>query len=186
MQYWSKLRIFTQKGSENWCVRAQITGNATIANEFSTAAYRLGHSLLSPQLLRLNKKGKEIKHGHLALRDAFFSPNRIINEGGIEPLLRGLVSQPCQDLDELIIDDVRNFLFGQPGQGGFDVASLNIQRGLDHGLSSYNATRVALGLPAVVNFDEITSDPIKRAKLSSIYASVDDIDLWIDLFLSFL
>ena len=152
--------------------------NATIANEFSTAAYRLGHSLLSPQLLRLNKKGMEINHGHLALRDAFFSPSRIIDEGGIEPLLRGLVRQPCQDLDELIIDDVRNFLFGQPGQGGFDLASLNIQRGRDHGLSNYNSTREALGLPAVVNFDEITSDPTKQAKLSSIYASADDIDLW--------
>ncbi len=152
--------------------------DATIANEFSTAAYRLGHSLLSPQLLRLNKRGKEIKFGHLALRDAFFSPDRIINEGGIEPLLRGLVSQPCQDLDELIIDDVRNFLFGQPGQGGFDLASLNIQRGRDHGLSSYTATRKALGLPTVVDFSDITSDPEKQAKLSSVYATVDDIDLW--------
>ncbi len=152
--------------------------DSTIANEFSTAAYRLGHSLLSPKLLRLNKRGKEIQYGHLALRDAFFSPSRIIDEGGIEPLLRGLVSQPCQDLDELIIDDVRNFLFGQPGQGGFDLASLNIQRGRDHGLSSYNATRVALGLPAVGSFADITSDSAKQAKLSSVYATVDDIDLW--------
>ena len=152
--------------------------DATIANEFSTAAYRLGHSLLSPQILRLNRKGKEIKFGSLALRDAFFAPHRITDEGGIAPVLRGLVSQPCQDLDELIIDDVRNFLFGQPGQGGFDLASLNIQRGRDHGLSGYNATRVALGLSKVISFEDITSDPTKQAKLSSIYASVDDIDLW--------
>ncbi len=153
--------------------------DASIANEFSTAAFRLGHSLLSPQLLRLNKKGKEIKYGHLALRDAFFSPRRIIDEGGIEPLLRGLASQPCQDLDELVIDDVRNFLFGQPGHGGFDLASLNIQRGRDHGLSSYNTTRQALGLSAVASFSDITSDPAKQAKLSSSYATVDDIDLWV-------
>ena len=153
--------------------------DATIANEFSTAAFRLGHSLLSPQLLRLNKKGKEIKYGHLALRDAFFSPHRIINEGGIEPLLRGLASQPCQDLDELIIDDVRNFLFGQLGNGGFDLASLNIQRGRDHGLSSYNATRVALGLSSITSFADITSDPVKQTKLSNTYATVDDVDLWV-------
>ncbi len=100
--------------------------DSSISNEFSTAAFRLGHSLLSPQILRLNKNSKEIKYGHLALRDAFFAPNRIIDEGGIDPLLRGLAKQAYQDLDVLIIDDVRDFLFGQPGEGGFDLASLNI------------------------------------------------------------
>jgi hypothetical protein len=29
------------------------------------------------------------------------------------------------------VDDVRNFLFGPPGVGGFDLASLNIQRRRD-------------------------------------------------------
>lgn len=153
--------------------------DATITNEFSTAAFRFGHSLLSPQILRLNNRGKETKHGHLDLRDAFFSPQRITTEGGIAPILRGLANQSCQNLDELIIDDVRNFLFGQPGRGGFDLVSLNIQRGRDHGLSSYNATRVAYGLPAITRFEDITSDPAKQEKLAATYRSVDDLDLWV-------
>lgn len=153
--------------------------DSSISNEFATAAFRLGHSLLSPQILRLNKNNKEIKYGHLALRDAFFDPNRISDEGGIDPLLRGLAKQPCQNLDTLIIDDVRNFLFGQPGEGGFDLASLNIQRGRDHGLPRYNEVRVILGLQPLTSFAEISSNLDVQNKLSSAYNNVDEIDLWV-------
>ena len=116
------------------------SADATIMNSFSTAAYRLGHSLLSTTLRRLDANGQTIGAGDLPLRDAFFAPDEIV-EHGIEPLLRGLASQVCQDLDVHVVDDVRNFLFGPPGGGGFDLASLNIQRGRDHGLPGYNDAR---------------------------------------------
>ena len=77
------------------------------------------------------------------------------------------------------MDDVRNFLFGPPGAGGFDLASLNIQRGRDHGLVSYNQARRALGLQMKGSFAEVSSDPGTQGSLASVYASVDDIDLWI-------
>ena len=153
--------------------------DATISNEFSTAAYRLGHSLLSPQILRLDEYGNEVSQGHLALREAFFAPSVLIDEGGIEPILRGLAAQTCQHLDNLIIDDVRNFLFGQPGQGGFDLASLNIQRGRDHGLSDYNSTRVALGLAPVTSFADISSNIETQVKLAEAYNNVDDLAPWV-------
>ncbi len=155
------------------------TVNARIMNIFSTAAYRFGHSALSPLLLRLDSNGNEIDEGHLLLRDAFFAPLRIIDEGGIEPLLRGLANQLSQRVDVFIIDEVRNFLFGQPGSGGFDLASLNIQRGRDHGLPGYNDVREALGLGRVEDFSEISSDTEIQDRLSSAYGSVDNIDLWV-------
>ncbi|NNL50289.1 MAG: peroxidase, partial [Woeseiaceae bacterium] len=115
--------------------------DASIANVFSAAAYRFGHSMLGAQILRLDENGREIAAGHLPLREAFFAPQKLANEGGIEPLLRGLAAQVCQQIDVFVIDDVRNFLFGNPGSGGFDLAMLNIQRGRDHGLPNYNAVR---------------------------------------------
>lgn len=153
--------------------------HAGIANLFSGAVFRYGHSALSPQLLRLNAEGDTINEGNLPLRNAFFSPYRLSTEGGIEPLLRGLAKQVCQEVDIFIIDDVRNFLFGQPGSGGFDLASLNIQRGRDHGLPSYNDVREAYGLERKATFAEITENIDKQNALASVYDDVDEIDLWV-------
>ena len=154
------------------------TIDAGIVNVFSTAAYRFGHSALSSTLLRLDDQGDEIAAGHLALRDAFFAPDRITLDGGIEPLLRGLTHQKAQAVDLFVVDDVRNFLFGPPGAGGFDLVSLNIQRGRDHGLPSYNDARRALGLTPAASFNQVTSDPEVRARLAAAYGDVEDIDLW--------
>ena len=153
--------------------------NADIENAFSTAAYRFGHSAIPPTLLRLEADLSESPHGHLALRNAFFRPDRLIPEGGISPILRGLAYQPARRIDALVTDDLRNFLFGAPGAGGLDLAALNIQRGRDHGLAGYNATRSAYGLAPITSFDEVSSDPQIIAALSSNYADVDEIDLWV-------
>ncbi len=155
------------------------TINPDIANEFSTAAYRFGHSALSETILRLDANGNEITSGHIALKDAFFAGRRLSSEGGIAPVLRGLAAQPSQQIDPFVIDALRNFLFGPPGAGGFDLASLNIQRGRDHGLASYNDVRRALGLRPARNFRDISRNPEIRERLQNAYDSVDDIDLWI-------
>ena len=107
--------------------------NPGIANEFAAAAFRFGHSMLSPALLRVNKAGKDLVA--TSLKDAFFNPLLIHQGGGISPLLLGLAFEQAQEVDNKIVSGVRNFLFGEPGQGGFDLASLNIQRGRDHGLA---------------------------------------------------
>jgi hypothetical protein len=153
--------------------------NPGIANLFATSAYRLGHSLLNTTLLRLDRHGNEIAAGHLELKDAFFVPKRLIDEGGIEPLLRGLVAQPAMRIDPFITGAVRNFLFGPPGAGGFDLAALNLQRGRDHGLPDYNSARVALGLPARSSFEAISSDPEIRQRLQNAYGDVWSIDAWV-------
>ncbi|MCP5425299.1 MAG: peroxidase family protein [Gammaproteobacteria bacterium] len=157
----------------------QANVDARITNEFATAAYRYGHSALSPRLLRLDAQGNVIPAGDLALRNAFFAPQRLVEEGGIAPILRGLAAQVCQKVDIYVIDDVRNFLFGPPGAGGFDLAALNIQRGRDHGIPSYNDMRAGMGLNPVRNFAEISRDPEIQTRLANAYGAVDDIDAWV-------
>jgi peroxidase len=150
--------------------------NPTIANEFSTAAFRLGHTLLPSDLLRVHA---DLSQGApLPLRDAFFNPDLVRNEG-IDVFLRGLVFQPSQELDNELVDDVRNFLFGDPGSGGLDLASLNIQRGREHGLRSLSETRTAIGLSPINTFADISSNPAIQAQLASVYNDAREVDLWI-------
>jgi hypothetical protein len=150
----------------------------SISNLFSTAAYRFGHSMVSRKLLRLGPDGQEIAEGHLQLRDSFFAPHYIV-EADIAPVLLGLASQRAEYVDPKIVDELRNFLFGPPGSGGFDLAALNIQRGRDHGLPGYNAVRVGLGLGPAASFADVTSDPALQANLASVYDSPDEMDVWV-------
>ncbi len=158
--------------------------NPGIANEFSTAAFRLGHSLLGADIEFLDNQGREV-HDAVELRDAFFNPG-LLQETGIDPILKYLASDTAQELDNHIVDEVRNFLFGAPGSGGLDLASLNIQRGRDHGLADYNAVRVAYGLRAVTSYADITQDVGSQNALREAYGTnadgsdnVNDVDLWV-------
>lgn len=152
--------------------------NASISNEFATAAYRVGHTMLSSQILRLGADGKEADEGHILLRNAYFNPRQIVTHG-VDSVLRGLVKQRAQKIDVKLVDDVRNLLFGGPAAGGLDLASLNIQRGRDHGLSSYVETRLAIGLSGMTGFDNVTADVKLQNRLKSMYLGVNDIDLWV-------
>lgn len=153
--------------------------NPGISVEFSTAVYRFGHSLLSPTIQRLDEDGETISAGQLALRDAFFSPGEIYDNGGIDPILRGLGDGTAQELDTMVVEDVRSFLFAEDGETGMDLAAINIQRGRDLGVGSYNDLREAVGLDRVTSFSEITSDAELAAELEALYGDVDLVDAWI-------
>ena len=151
--------------------------DATIANEFSTAFYRLGHSMLSETVPMASSAGE------IALREMFFNPARVQSDG-IETFLGKLHTHVMQNIDRHIIDSVRNFLFNPPGVGPelnifLDLVSLNIQRGRDHGLPNYNDCRVAYGLTRYASFSEISSNPDTVQALENAYPDVDAIDPWV-------
>lgn len=148
---------------------------------FSTAAFRIGHTMLNDQLLRLNEDGTTFAGGHLELAQAFFNPAIVQEPGSLDAIVRGLAKQEANEIDTQVVDAVRNFLFGPPGAGGMDLVSLNIQRGRDHGLSDYNTLREDFGLARVATFGEITGDAPLAAMLEATYGSVDNIDAFIGL-----
>lgn len=149
--------------------------NATITNSFAHAVFRFGHSQISPSTLLVNNNGSTA--GSLSIAQAFFNPNVLKNDpANVARMLKGLSSQMGQENDLLLVDGVRNSLFGPPGNGGLDLAALDIQRGRDHGLPDYNNLRARYGLAPVTTFAEISSDPAIQARLQELFGTVNNID----------
>lgn len=146
-----------------------------LANEFSTALFRVGHTMLSSGL-QIGESGEQ-----LPLRAAFANPDFVRDDPAkVGQILLGLTLQRSQEIDPMLVDDVRTFLFLPPPFSiGLDLAALNIQRGRDHGLPNYNVVREAYGLPPVSNFAEITRDRATRRELRRVYGNVNQIDPWI-------
>lgn len=155
--------------------------SAMLSNEFATAAFRLGHTQVTSSLMRVDDNGQTAPGGHLALANAFFKPSLISDSQEIDYLIKGLSLQLQQATDLMIVDDLRNMLFGAPGNGGMDLMSLNIQRGRDHGLSTYNEIAEIFGITAPTTFAELTSDQQLQNDLASVYSDVGEVDLWVGL-----
>ena len=154
-----------------------------ITNMFATAAYRLGHTMVTEEIPVINSECEPVGSGSIALLDGFFNPSVVVDYG-IAPLLQGLASQTQQKVDAQIVDNLRNFLFpvpGSPDPFGLDLASLNIQRGRDHGLPDYNSVRAFYTNQPASDFSDITSDPDLQAALEEAYGNVYDMDLWVGM-----
>jgi len=166
--------------------------NATIANEFSTVAFRFGHSLLSGNVERQGNDGQPVA-ADVPLAEDFFDPTILNGQGqpattdpvtglsttSIGAVLKGDADGNAQAEDTQVINEVRNLLFNEvvPGVGGGqDLIALDVERGRDHGIGSYNQVREALGLPAVTSFAQITSNIQVQQELQEAYGNVNNID----------
>lgn len=111
--------------------------NAGIVNSFATAAFRFGHGLINPIIFRLNSSFQPIEQGNIPLHKAFFSPYRLVTEGGVDPVLRGLFGRAAKSRDDkhqLLNSELTERLFEMAHEIALDLGALNIQRGRDHAL----------------------------------------------------
>jgi hypothetical protein len=171
--------------------------NASIATEFSTVAYRFGHSMLDNAIERHSNDGTDIadqnpQGSSLSLAQDFFDPSVITPDASgvfgafdpisghttsdIDPLLKGIADGDAQAVDLLAVESVRNLLFANGAFGGQDLMARDIQRARDHGIGTYNQLRVAYGLKPVTSFAEITSNVAVQNQLQQAYGAVDNID----------
>lgn len=155
--------------------------NPGVSNVFSAAAFRMGHTLINSELIRMRNNGELVVRGNINLKDAFFNPLAVDLAGGIDPYLKGMGTQIQQDFDCKIVGDVRNFLFGNPGEGGLDLAAININRGRERGIPDYNTVRQDFGLPPLDNFDELCDQPETAILLEQIYGEINDVDPWVGM-----
>lgn len=74
---------------------------------------------------------------------------------------------------------LRDHLFETSNSPGMDLIALNIQRGRDHGLPSYNEYRDLCRLGKARDFSDLAPviHPRKISQLERIYGNVDDIGI---------
>ncbi|KAM9370675.1 eosinophil peroxidase-like [Phaethornis superciliosus] len=155
-----------------------------ISNVFAVA-FRFGHTLIQPFLSRLDENYQPLgSFGHMPLRFSLSAPWRILTEGGIDPLIRGMVFSHAKLMkqNKLLAEELQNHLFEQTQVMGLDLASLNLQRGRDHGLPGYSAWRQFCGLSQPQNlkeFSKVLGNYKLAKKFMKLYGTTDNIDLWI-------
>lgn len=158
--------------------------DASVSNEFATAALRFGHTLINPILHRLNERFETIQQGHLPLHKAFFAPWRLVYEGGVDPLLRGMftvpakLKMPTQNLNTELTEK----LFLTSHAVALDLAAINIQRARDHAIPSYNMYRKICNMTVAKTFHDLNgeiSNADVRQKLKNLYGHPDNIDLFV-------
>lgn len=165
--------------------------NPNLSHEFSTAAFRLGHTMVPPFIPLLDEECSAAVYesyrwgqsapGMLSLRQAFFN-TEILPRNGMDAIFRGLASQTQQRIDNQIVDDLRDFLFTEAGGPGLDLASLNIQRSRDNGIGTFNEVRESIGLPPATQWYHITSDYELQQKLRTAYNNdINEVDAWVGM-----
>uniref|UniRef100_A0A8C5XEQ0 Myeloperoxidase n=2 Tax=Microcebus murinus TaxID=30608 RepID=A0A8C5XEQ0_MICMU len=154
-----------------------------ISNVF-TNAFRYGHTLIQPFMFRLDSRYRPVaQNPRVPLSRVFFASWRVVLEGGIDPILRGLMATPAKlnRQNQIVVDEIRERLFEQVMRIGLDLPALNMQRSRDHGLPGYNAWRRFCGLPQPKSVGELGS-VLKNLdlarKLMAQYGTPDNIDIW--------
>jgi hypothetical protein len=155
--------------------------NGRIGMEFEQSLYRVGHTLLPRELQRFGSPGGHSPLPALDLGETLFqSPNLFQTSADLDALVRGFIRQPHEKVDCVVADGVRNTLVvDQPGTAGtlFDLPAINIVRGRELGLPSYNLARVGFGLPPVNRFAD-AFDTKAAERLRSVYSNPNQVDLF--------
>ena len=163
---------------EDHGVKFDPTVNPTISLEFSTAAYRFGHSMLSDTIERLNPDGTHA--ADLSLGTAFINPYEINNSAGnnMQGLIAGLHDKIAQNMDEKFVSSVRNGLLGAED----DLFARNVERSRDHGIGTLNQVRHDLGLKEYTSWDDFAANMVHPENVENfkhVYATVNDVDMYV-------
>ncbi|XP_070193543.1 salivary peroxidase/catechol oxidase-like [Littorina saxatilis] len=139
----------------------------SVSAEFVTAAFRYGHTLVSD--LMMTDQANELRE--------LFSVSAH-NLESFPKIVRGLVSAgkfAAETFDPNMADSLVDHLFEnkETGHPGLDLAALNIQRGRDHGLPSFNELREFLGLCKFTKWRQFGAS---GEALETLYEHPDDVD----------
>lgn len=150
-----------------------------ISDIFAGAAFRVGHTMVSNKISRRAAKNKKLKD--MSFNDMFFHSSKIMGDG-MDVFLRGAMFERGQEVDIYVVDALRNFLFTNvPAVMGFDLIAMNLQRGRDHALPSYNELRWMFRMRPLTSFRRLTTNRATASALQTAYGSIDKVEAFLGL-----
>lgn len=159
--------------------RGRTNLDPSVSVTFSTAAYRVGHTMVGNKIPRKGPGLSDLPPFHAD--DMFFRSSEVM-ESGIEPFLRGTVCTSAQEIDIYVVDALRNFLFKNVrGEVGVDLIALNLQRGRDHALPPYVEIVKRFTRRKIRSFQDVSRDEEVQNRLSRAYGDVTKVEAWIGL-----
>ncbi|KAK5619460.1 hypothetical protein CRENBAI_013845 [Crenichthys baileyi] len=139
-----------------------------ISPEFQAAAIRFGITMAPPGVYMRNRTChfREIINidgstsPAMRLCNSFWKRQsaNLKTSQDVDELLMGMASQIAEKEDNIVVEDLRDYMYGPLRFSRTDLVALTIQRGRDFGLQSYTETRRALDLPPVKTFEEINPE----------------------------
>ncbi|XP_052080790.1 peroxidase-like [Mytilus californianus] len=168
--------------SSGYFTHYDTTTKPQIRNGFSAAAFRFGHSMVRQ---RLAYNGPLHSNQNPLLHNEFLRPDKIYDvNGGISSVTRGLYEEFSQKVDRKMTKELTERLFERTHGFGGDLAAVNVQRGRDHGIASYNIWRMVCELTPADDFTAGVSGGLEHHStaealaLANTYSSPWDIDLF--------
>uniref|UniRef100_A0A674EPN0 NAD(P)H oxidase (H2O2-forming) n=1 Tax=Salmo trutta TaxID=8032 RepID=A0A674EPN0_SALTR len=155
-----------------------------ISPEFQAAAIRFASTMAPPGVFMRNKTCHFQKVVNIdgssspAIRmcNSFWNRQNPNLKSGqdIDHLIMGMASQIAEREDNIIVEDLRDYMYGPMRFSRSDLVALTVQRGRDFGLPSYNQVREGLGLAPVERWGDInpqlnTTNPQLFRDLADLY-----------------
>ena len=155
----------------------------SIRNEFGAALFRFGHSTQANLLTARNKDFQAVENRFM--RSNWFDP-QMLDRNSPAALVRGGMMIPAANMSPKWVDDTVHFFFQPFGfKSGVDLMAINIQRGRDHGINSYTATRDACSSQArfahLYNADGTAKMRPSWTNVINFYGLESEIDLYVGM-----
>ncbi|KAI3371209.1 hypothetical protein L3Q82_023837 [Scortum barcoo] len=139
-----------------------------ISPEFEVAAIRFGITMAPPGVYMRNRTChfREIVNidgtssPAMRLCNSFWKRQSVNmrTSQDVDDLIMGMASQITEREDNIVVEDLRDFMYGPLRFTRSDLVAMTIQRGRDFGLRSYTEVRKALDLPPINTFEDINPE----------------------------
>ncbi|CAG9809438.1 unnamed protein product [Chironomus riparius] len=172
-----KAKMLYYKDGSEYVNDYDASVDPAVYNDHSSTAFRYYHSSIEGHL-KLMSESRETTET-LRISNVFLRPRILEKDDNYDSFGRGMATQSFQKADKNFDIEVKEFLLRHLKKYGDDIRAIDVQRGRDHGIATYNEFRELCGLPKATKWEDyldlISEEDL--GNLKSVYPSYEDVEL---------